>query len=123
LGVQWVGRLAVAAPGEAPTVVPVNYLLEHDIVVFRSDLGEKLKRLRQEPVAFQIDHIDYVHRTGWSVLVQGVAYEATHFETDHLQLDTWAEGERSHWVRIIPATITGRRLVLPEWRRSSKGYM
>lgn len=123
LGAQSVGRLAVALPGDAPTVVPVNYLLERDVVVFRSDLGEKLSRLRQQPVAFQIDQVDYFHRTGWSVLIQGIAYEATHFETDHLALQAWAQGTKSHWVRIIPATITGRRLVLPEWPRSSRGYL
>ncbi|HZN13985.1 MAG TPA: pyridoxamine 5'-phosphate oxidase family protein [Acidimicrobiales bacterium] len=123
LGDQSVGRLAVAFPGEPPTVVPVNYLIEGDVIVFRSDLGQKLTRLRQQPVAFELDHIDYVHRTGWSVLVQGVAYEATHFETDHLALHPWAEGEKSHWVRIVPSSITGRRLVLPEWPRSSRGYL
>jgi uncharacterized protein len=123
LGDQSVGRFAVALPGEPPIVVPVNYLIDGDVIVFRTDLGQKLARLRQQPVAFQLDHVDHVHRTGWSVLVQGVAYEATHFEIDHLALQPWAQGDKSHWVRIVPSAITGRRLVLPEWPRSSRGYL
>jgi nitroimidazol reductase NimA-like FMN-containing flavoprotein (pyridoxamine 5'-phosphate oxidase superfamily) len=120
---QSVGRLAVAMPGEAPLVVPVNYVLDGTVVVFRSDLGDKLALLREQPVAFQIDQIDYFHRTGWSVLVQGPAYEATHFEVEHLMLRPWAEGEKSHWVRVIPSSVTGRRLILPDWDRPQHGYL
>jgi nitroimidazol reductase NimA-like FMN-containing flavoprotein (pyridoxamine 5'-phosphate oxidase superfamily) len=118
-----VGRLAIASPGAAPLVVPVNYVLDGEIVVFRSDPGEKVLLLRGSPVSFQIDQIDPFRRTGWSVLVQGVAYEATPREIEHLHIDPWAPGEKSHWVRIVPASITGRRIQLPELRRDSKGYL
>ena len=33
-------RLAVAAPGSSPTVVPINFVLDGDNVIFRSDSGE-----------------------------------------------------------------------------------
>jgi nitroimidazol reductase NimA-like FMN-containing flavoprotein (pyridoxamine 5'-phosphate oxidase superfamily) len=118
-----VGRFAVARPGEAPLVVPVNYLLDGDAIMFRTATGTKLERLRDQPVAFQLDEFDYAHQTGWSVLVTGVAYEATHFETDHLELPSWSKGAKTHWVRVVPASITGRRLVLPAWERSSVGYL
>ena len=107
-----VGRLAIASPGAPPLVVPVNYVLDGEIVVFRSDPGEKVLLLRGSPVSFQIDQIDASSRTGWSVLVQGVAYEATPREVEHLRIEPWAPGEKSHWVRIVPASITGRRIQL-----------
>ena len=105
-----IGRLAVAAPEAPPLVVPVNYLMDGEVVVFRSAKGSKLRAMRGTPVSFQIDDIDPVHRTGWSVLVRGKAYEASHWETDHLSLDTWAPGEKSHWIRIVPDAFSGRRI-------------
>jgi hypothetical protein len=109
-----VGRIAVALPGEAPFVVPVNYVLDDEVIVFRSGFGEKLRRLRQEPVSFQIDHIDPFRRCGWSVLVEGVAYEATPDEIGHLDTDgpqPWAPGARDIWVRLVPRRVSGRCIV------------
>ena len=118
-----VGRLALGLTGAPPLVVPVNYVLDGEIVVFRSDPGEKIFQLRGSPVSFQIDQIDPSRRTGWSVLVQGVAHEATTKEIDHLHLDPWAPGEKSHWLRILPKSITGRRIRLLDIGRDSKGYL
>lgn len=123
LGARSVGRLAVALPDSSPLVVPVNFLLDDDIVVFRSDVGTKLSALRQQPVSFQIDEIDPFHRTGWSVLVQGVAYEATPAEVEHLFVEPWAPGEKTQWVRIVPASITGRRIRLAELPVDTRGYL
>ena len=105
-----VGRFAVAVPEAAPFVVPVNYLVDGEVVVFRSGGGSKLRALRGTPVAFQVDDIDPLRRTGWSVLIRGRAYESTRWETEHLNLDTWAPGEKSHWIRVVPDTISGRRI-------------
>ena len=123
LAAMAVGRLAIASPGAPPLVVPVNYVLDGEVVVFRSDPGEKIFLLRGSPASFQIDQIDPSRRTGWSVLVQGAAYEATPGEVEHLHIEPWAPGEKSHWVRIVPASITGRRITLPELRRDEKGYL
>jgi nitroimidazol reductase NimA-like FMN-containing flavoprotein (pyridoxamine 5'-phosphate oxidase superfamily) len=105
-----VGRFAVAVPDASPFVVPVNYVLDGEIVVFRSGPGSKLRALRGSPVSFQLDEIDPVHRTGWSVLMRGRAYEATHWEVGHLDLTAWTPDEKSHWVRLVPDAITGRRI-------------
>jgi nitroimidazol reductase NimA-like FMN-containing flavoprotein (pyridoxamine 5'-phosphate oxidase superfamily) len=118
-----VGRLAVGLPGAPPLVVPVNYMLDGEIVVLRSDPGEKVVQLRGSPVSFQIDQIDPSRRTGWSVLVQGVAYAATKTEIEHLDVDPWAPGEKSQWVRIVPASITGRRIRLVDIQRGDTGYL
>ena len=118
-----VGRIAVATPGASPLIAPVNYLLDGDVVVFRSGPGSKLRALRGTPVSFQLDEIDETRHTGWSVLVKGAAYEATRWETDHLDLPTWAPGDRGHWVRVVPAVITGRRLRVPGRFVDLGGYL
>jgi nitroimidazol reductase NimA-like FMN-containing flavoprotein (pyridoxamine 5'-phosphate oxidase superfamily) len=116
--------LAVALPEEPPLVVPVNYVLDGEVVVFRSDVGHKLMVLREHTAAsFQIDEIDPFHRNGWSVLIQGHAYQAARSEIKHLELATWAGGPREHWFRLVPRRITGRTIVLPEPYRDGRAYL
>ena len=116
-----IGRIAVTVPEEPPLVVPVNYVLDGEVVVFRSQPGIKLARLQDHQASFQVDFIDPFHRAGWSVLVQGAAREVAHAEVEHLTLASWA-GSPTHWVRLVPATITGRRIVLPEIQVETRGY-
>jgi uncharacterized protein len=124
LASQQVGRLAVAHPGDPPLVVPVNYILDGDIVVFRTGIGHKLLLLRSENVAsFEVDDIDPFHRTGWSVLVQGSACERTSAEMTDLRLQPWAVGKRDRWFRLIPTRITGRAIILPEPYRDGRAYL
>jgi nitroimidazol reductase NimA-like FMN-containing flavoprotein (pyridoxamine 5'-phosphate oxidase superfamily) len=119
-----VGRLAVAIPGEPPLVMPMNYVLDDEVVVFRTDLGHKLLVLREfTEASFQIDEIDPYHRSGWSVLVQGHAYEAAPSEVRHLRVDPWAGGSRDRWIRLVPARITGRTIRLPEPYRDGRAYL
>jgi uncharacterized protein len=75
-------------------------------------------------VSFQVDSIDWSHRSGWSVLVHGDAYEATHWETHHLGLEPWAGGDKSHWVRLKVRDISGRRIEPAElvWPPDESGY-
>jgi nitroimidazol reductase NimA-like FMN-containing flavoprotein (pyridoxamine 5'-phosphate oxidase superfamily) len=120
-----VGRVAMAVEGDGPLVVPVNFSLDGEAIVFRSDPGMKIRLLRQGPVSFQVDEVDWYHRTGWSVLARGVAYEATHWEVDHVDVKPWAEGDKGHWVRIVVREITGRRLEHGElsWPGDGRGYL
>ena len=115
LRTQSVGRFAVAEPGHAPDVVPVNYTMLRDSIVFRTDRGTKLRLAATEPVSFQVDFVDSFHHAGWSVLVKGLAYEASDWEmeVDGVLVEPFAPGRRPHWVRITPGSLTGRRLVLP----------
>ena len=115
-------RLAVAAPGHAPTVVPINFVLDGDNVIFRSDLGEKLALLADQPVSLQADRFDWYRRIGWSVLVQGIAHEIDSTEVDGLALGAWAPGPKEHFVRVIPDVITGRRLVLDQPDLDQRAY-
>lgn len=70
-----VGRIAVAAPGEAPLVVPVTYVVDEGTVVFRTGATTEVARLLGNPVSFQVDVIDSLHRSGWSVLIRGTGGE------------------------------------------------
>jgi len=109
---QSVGRVAVTVPDGPPHVVPVNYTMLRGSVVFRTMPGTKLTRLVTEPVTFEADEWDSDGRTGWSVVIQGLAYEASDREMDyeHVHLDSVAERQNSRWVRLAPDTITGRRI-------------
>lgn len=115
-----IGRIAVAPPGGPPLVIPINYVIDGDDVVFRTDPGTKLDLLRGLPVSFQVDLIDPFHRTGWSVLIQGMAVETIPAEVDPRP---WADGPKQHWIRITPGAITGRRLQLPECPVDCRGYL
>jgi nitroimidazol reductase NimA-like FMN-containing flavoprotein (pyridoxamine 5'-phosphate oxidase superfamily) len=118
LAADEVGRLAVNV-GRAPTIFPVNYRMDGEAVVFRTDWGTKLDMGRRAPVSFEIDGFDRAARTGWSVVVAGRLEEVTEHDAEvfdrvhRLAVDPWAGGEKSHWVRIVPGLITGRRVGPP----------
>jgi len=119
LGAQNLGRIAVVLDGH-PIVFPVNYALDGDSVVFRTDPGTKLSGAAMGRVAFEIDGTDATTRTGWSVIVQGVGSEIT-TAVDHrserlrqLDVQPWVPGERVRWIEIIAQSVTGRRLRRPE---------
>jgi nitroimidazol reductase NimA-like FMN-containing flavoprotein (pyridoxamine 5'-phosphate oxidase superfamily) len=118
-----VGRLAVAAPGQAPLVVPVNFVLSGDRPVFRTDDGEKLERLKEQPVSFQVDRFDWFRRIGWSVLVQGSAAEISAADAEALGIEPWAPGAKDHYVQIIPTSITGRRIELRQAPLDGRAYL
>jgi len=108
------GRIAVRI-GEAPAILPINYALLDDDVVFRTDPGSKLSAARMGiAVAFEVDDIDPTSRSGTSVLVTGHLDEIRDADTlarvDALELDPWLEEGRDFVLRIAARTITGRRL-------------
>ena len=108
LGQHRVGRVAVVDRDDLPFIVPVNYVMVRDTLVFRTDPGTKLDGLRRRPVAFQVDSIDEARRTGWSVLVQGIAHEASPHDLVGADPEPWTEAG-SHWVQVVPRCISGRR--------------
>ena len=116
LAVSSIGRLAVITQEGLPFVVPVNYALDGESVVFRTDFGTKFDSLLRHPVAFQVDSIDPESRSGWTVLIQGIAHEMTPHEAQHLAVEPWV-GPKQHWLRIVPRHISGRRIERPEHGR------
>ena len=118
LATQQIGRLGVNAE---PLIFPVNYALDRDIIVLRLDPGTKLTAANHANVTFEVDEIDQRSRTGWSVLVRGLAEEVTSEHRDELidrtqasGVQPWAPGTHGHWMRLIPHGITGRRIVRDE---------
>jgi len=118
-----VGRIAAGRPGQAPLVVPVNYGLIGDVIIFRSDDGDKLRSLQRGPVTFEVDAIDAFHRIGWSVLVHGVVAEATPKQVERVCVQPWAPSPKSLWIQLLPAAITGRRLRLLDVPGDGSGYL
>jgi hypothetical protein len=125
-----VGRLAVVV-GHYPQVFPVNYRLDDSIVVFRTHVGTKLLAAHGKNVAFEVDEVDTVHHTGWSVSVYGMAEDITGHRrdivfdrTEALDVRSWAGGQKPRLVRIIPAGMTGRQIVASElgWSTDGRGY-
>ncbi len=110
-----VGRLGLLVDGR-PEVLPVNYALDGDTVLFRTAEGTVLNQAAFSVVAFEVDHVDEATRIGWSVMVQGGAtyigdaIDPTSVRLRQLALITWAPGRRHCWFRIDADKITGRRL-------------
>jgi nitroimidazol reductase NimA-like FMN-containing flavoprotein (pyridoxamine 5'-phosphate oxidase superfamily) len=115
-----VGRVGLLVDGR-PEVLPVNYALDGDTVLFRTAEGTVLNQASLAVVAFEVDHLDSDTHSGWSVLVQGTARDIgdaidhTSERQRQLSLITWAPGRRPRWFQVHPDKITGRRLrVLPD---------
>jgi len=112
-----IGRLGVIAE-HYPLILPVNYALDQHTIVLRMDQGTKLAAANHANVTFEVDDINRHTRTGWSVLVRGLAEELTPaHRADLIQrtkasgVQPWAPGEHGHWMRLIAHAITGRRIV------------
>lgn len=109
-----VGRVAVTV-GALPAIFPVNYAVLDDQIVFLTGEGTKLRAaLERAVVAFQVDHIDEVSGSGWSVMAVGVAEELTDSDeisaAQCLGLRPFAGGDRTHFVKIRPEFLSGRRI-------------
>jgi nitroimidazol reductase NimA-like FMN-containing flavoprotein (pyridoxamine 5'-phosphate oxidase superfamily) len=117
LASETLGRLAISLRSEVPMIRPVNYVFDErsQSIVFRTDFGSKFQGiLVSAKAAFEVDSVDRVRRTGWSVIVTGsVEKVSNHLELERfetLELRPWEPGEKRHWVRIRVWTITGRRI-------------
>lgn len=110
LATQPVGRVAINRRGRGPLVVPVLYRVEpRRGIVYRTGVGTKLARVNGGSVSFQVDAVDEAARTGWSVLLEGLAHEVD--LTAAAAIEPWMEGRLDHAVRIVADRISGRRLV------------
>jgi uncharacterized protein len=116
LDTQAIGRVAVIV-GHYPLVFPVNYALDNMSIVYRTGSGTKLHSIHRSNVTFEVDSIDPVHHTGWSVMVKGVAQELsvvrdqdTVSRAELRGAAPWAPGERNHFIRVIADEISGRRI-------------
>ena len=116
-----VGRLAVVVDGH-PDIFPVNHIVDHDSVVFRSAAGTKLASCAGHRVAFEVDGYDVVTGSAWSVVVKGHAARVNQLydvlEVIELPLFPWHSGPKPHFIRIEAETITGRQFEVTGGARS-----
>jgi hypothetical protein len=116
-----VGRLAVVVHGK-PDIFPVNHLVDHGTIVFRTAPGTKMTAAHTHPVAFEVDGYDATRGEAWSVVVHGTGRLIS--ETDDaiealaLPLFPWQGGAKPELVRIVPSEITGRRFAVAGGFRS-----
>jgi uncharacterized protein len=109
------GRVGVSS-GALPTVVPVNFRFDGRRILIQTGVGTKLDAaIANAVVAFEVDEIDPVAHTGWSVMVTGVARELT--DPGELAaartppLARWAPGNDHRVIAISTELVSGRRIV------------
>jgi nitroimidazol reductase NimA-like FMN-containing flavoprotein (pyridoxamine 5'-phosphate oxidase superfamily) len=109
-----VGRVAFTT-ADGPVVLPVNYAMAGQTVVFRTAPDSLLAGYMDGLAGFEVDRLDEALSQGWSVLVTGHAVRVTsEADVRHLEQRTdirpWAGSARDVYVQIIPRKITGRRI-------------
>ena len=105
-----VGRIALAGEG-APILRPVNFALHEGHVLIRTGEGSILEAARQRtPASFEIDGIDPVEHTGWSVVACGKL--RGHEGPGDLvpPLRAWASGRKDRLVVIQIDALSGLRI-------------
>ena len=116
LGHAGIGRVVLSVKC-IPVALPVNVCVLDGDVVFATGKGSKLDAaLRGTVVSVEVDDIDRIYHTGWSVLVTGVAEVITDPEdiarVRQLPIQPWAPGPHRFFVRIPSTVVSGRRI---EW--------
>jgi hypothetical protein len=131
LGTHAVGRLCVLENG-FPVAFPVNYRLvfqadETPVIVLRVRPDSVLD-VAGVNVGFQLDGLDPVDETGWSVLARGVLRDG---ELDgapdwlkHWNPHPWV-GPRNRWLYLSIDEVSGRQLLVTvaEWAIRITGYL
>lgn len=117
-----VGRI-VFTDRALPAIQPVNFFLDDGLIVIRSGPGSKLSAaVRNSVVAFEADEIDPETKTGWSVVVTGVARvvkDEGELERLRSKVKPWAPGDRNYVILISPDMVTGRRISADSARTSA----
>jgi nitroimidazol reductase NimA-like FMN-containing flavoprotein (pyridoxamine 5'-phosphate oxidase superfamily) len=110
---EQVGRV-VFTEKALPAVIPVTYAVLDDAIVLATRAGSRLARsARGGVLAFEADRLDPVTRTGWSVVVTGMAeYVSDPAEVARIRtvLDPWAPGGHNLVLRLPLTVVTGRRV-------------
>lgn len=105
------GRLVTSVDGR-PEMFPVNFVVQRRTVLFRTAEGTKLiSTAINNHVVFEADEHNVVE--GWSVIVKGVARSVRTDEdleeAERAQLLSWTAPTKTHYVRVLPEVVTGRR--------------
>lgn len=105
-----VGRVAVVRDGK-PDIFPVNHVVDHGTVVYRTGTGTMFEATLRHDVAFEVDGFD--DDAAWSVVLHGRASEQTQItaliDSFSLPVAPWQSGAKPHFVRIEASEVSGRR--------------
>ena len=110
-------RLSCA--GGEVLVLPVNFLVDGQDVVFRTGSGPSCRASKSVATSgSRSTRSTPAAKSGWSVLVRGLAEVEPDEEgarLDRIGLESWGgAAENREWVRIRPTSITGRRIASPD---------
>jgi nitroimidazol reductase NimA-like FMN-containing flavoprotein (pyridoxamine 5'-phosphate oxidase superfamily) len=114
LGTRGVGRIALPVqPG--PAVFPVNYAVDVQSIVYRTEPGGAAAPASGTAVAFEVDRVDDHVSQGWSVLLTGTAEHVddpptSQRLTESHTVEPWAGGDHPLWIRVRPDSVSGRRI-------------
>jgi len=119
-----IGRLGVIIDGH-PEIFPINYTVDRGTVVFRTSEGTKLDgALSGNPVAFEVDGYDPETNRAWSAVIKGTVEVPQGIEeiveTTMLPIFPWQAGIKSHYIRIVPTEVTGRRFHVQAGARQAR---
>jgi nitroimidazol reductase NimA-like FMN-containing flavoprotein (pyridoxamine 5'-phosphate oxidase superfamily) len=115
LAAESVGRIAYSA-GTGARILPVNYTLIDDCVIFRTvPNGEIYRHALNSNCAFEIDESDEFFQSGWSVVALGRLELANEDDFARMRYgkapEAWAGGNRYMFVRLQCEHVSGRRVI------------
>jgi len=115
IATQSIGRVAFVVDGQ-PALLPVNFALVGDMVIFRTALGSAFDVLvRDADVVFEVDQADPGYHSSWSVVGRGHAEGLERLgsldELERLALRPWGIATPPGWIGIRLNDLTGRRIV------------
>ncbi len=113
-----VGRI-VYSDQALPAVQPVDFVVDEEAVVVRTEHGSRLARaVERAVVAFEADEYEPAAGSGWSVTIVGECSEIEEpgqlERLSKLVPKRWAPNGDGHLVRISIAGVTGRRIATPK---------
>lgn len=113
-----VGRLGVIVQGR-PEIYPVSHVYDTETgcVAFPTGGHTKIQAALEWPwVAYEVDGLDNIAETAWSVQVVGRAEEITDAEMiarlsrRRAERVRWISGEYVRWLRVVAVKVSGRRI-------------
>lgn len=132
LATATLGRVGLTSDA-LPYVLPVNFTLVSEHILFRTGRGTKLEAAtRNAVVAFEADAIDPMSHTGWSVMVTAIARELAdpaHLDPSSVTaIPRWASRDEGRVIALDTNRVSGRRLhpwgpgVTPTEPLSTRGH-
>jgi len=114
VGSAKVGRLGVVIDGR-PLVFPICHVFTDGCVFFPTNEGSKMHGALSWPwVGCEVDGVEDDQLSAWSVMIGGsaevVAEPGRIAELEALQSFTFRHAGPLRWIRIVPETVTGRRI-------------